>query len=243
MLTDPVAGPLVIGHRGSSGRFPENTLLAFQRAIDAGADALEFDVRISADQIPVVIHDGSLDRMAGRTGLVADLSARELTAVDVGLGERIPTLVDVLESFPTVPVLIDIKEARASEPAVRVVKAAGAGTRVLGGSFIHRALMPFRRAGIETAGSRVEAGLFWSTARVGFPPFRVKYRAFSLPEWSGRAHVVDERFLRVARRCSIPVHVWSVDDPSEAVRLWGIGVTGIITNCPEELCRVRAQIT
>ena len=80
--------PLIIGHRGASALAPENTLASFSRAIADGADGFEFDVRLSRDHIPVVIHDADLKRTAHKNSRVAALSAQELSQIDVGLVQQ-----------------------------------------------------------------------------------------------------------------------------------------------------------
>src|ERR687897_900990 len=76
--------PLIIGHRGASAVAPENTMAAFRKAIEAGADGIEFDVRLSRDGLPVVIHDDSLRRTGSRPERIADLNAEDLRKVNVG---------------------------------------------------------------------------------------------------------------------------------------------------------------
>ena len=103
--------PLILGHRGASAIAPENTLAAFSQALSDGADGIEFDVRLSRDGVPVVIHDGTLNRTGSISGTVRDLTAAQLSEVDVGswfskrtgsqtfAGERIPTLSQVFALF------------------------------------------------------------------------------------------------------------------------------------------------
>src|SRR4029079_15573183 len=105
--------PLILGHRGASAVAPENTLAAFSRAMSDGADGIEFDVRLSRDRIPVVIHDANLNRTAGVARRVSDLTTKELQQIDVGswfddrvgnplatfAGEKLPTLKQVYELF------------------------------------------------------------------------------------------------------------------------------------------------
>ena len=88
ILVDPLARP-VIAHRGASGFFPENTLLAFRKAIEVGADALEFDVRVTEDGIPVVIHDSTVDRTTDGVGVVSEMTLAAMTEFDAGDGEKI----------------------------------------------------------------------------------------------------------------------------------------------------------
>src|SRR6266550_1324398 len=110
--------PLIVGHRGASAVAPENTLAAFSRAIADGAEGIEFDVRLSRDGVPMVIHDASLRRTASIDSLVSDLSSEELLEIDVGSwfaqatidtrtplaastysGVKLPTLAQVLQLF------------------------------------------------------------------------------------------------------------------------------------------------
>src|SRR6266550_2557334 len=110
--------PLILGHRGASAVAPENTLAAFSRAIVDGAQGIEFDVRLSRDGVPMVIHDSSLKRTALLDDLVCDLTSRQLQEIDVGswfagtsvelrsttpatsyANEKLPTLTQVFELF------------------------------------------------------------------------------------------------------------------------------------------------
>merc|ERR1712107_212553 len=103
------SGPLVLGHRGASARKLENTLSAFA-ACEGIADGFELDVRLCETGEVVVFHDDTLDRMAGRPSLVRELSWRELSAVDLGDGQRIPTLCDVSTELPWALVNVEIKK-------------------------------------------------------------------------------------------------------------------------------------
>ncbi len=231
LLLDPEAHP-VVAHRGASGTFPENTLLAFAEGLRAGAHALEFDIRLSADGVPVVIHDASVDRTTNGTGPVESMSLAALHELDAGRGERVPTMAHVLEAFPDTPCVIEIKETRAALATRSVLEQFGCAPRVLVGSFERDALRPFRRPPWHRAATRNETALSWGLSRVGVAPWGRSYEAFTLPEFYGRLHLLDARFVRRARRSGTPVHVWTVDDPGHAARLTELGVNGIITNWP-----------
>ncbi len=234
MLLDPDARP-IIAHRGASGGFPENTMLAFRRGLAEGADALEFDVRLTADGVAVVIHDPTVDRTTNGSGPVGQLQLAELTCLDAGSGERVPTVSEVLESFPDTPLIIEVKEARASAELARVLLRQGASGRVLVGSFDHRALRPFGAPTFGRAASRIETALFWAGSRINAGLAGARYSAFTVPERHGNLTVVDRRFVRAAGRRGKPVHVWTVDRISEAERLRTIGVAGLITNFPARM--------
>ncbi len=240
ILLDPLARP-VIAHRGASGCCPENTLLAFRRGLEQGADGLELDVRLTADRVPVVIHDATVDRTTNGTGAVATFRLEDLQTLDAGEAERIPTLAEVLEAFPGVALIVDIKDPLAGVPVAEVIEAGGAegggGTanRVVLGAFEHRTLRPCRAAGLPTWASRRETTIFWLSCKVRWPRTNGPYHGFAVPEHSNRLRVVDERFVKRAVDAGKPVHVWTVDDRRQAERLRSLGVSGIITNFPERM--------
>lgn len=234
ILLDPAARP-VIAHRGASGQFPENTLLAFREAVAQGADAVELDIRLTRDDVPVVMHDATLDRTTDGKGSVGERDLEALRGLDAGRGEPVPTLEAVLEALPETPLLVEVKAGAAMPEVVRVVRAIGAGDRVVLGSFVSEALKTARAAGLATVATRPETAAFWVASRVGWPFIGRRYPAFSVPEYQGRIRVVDPPFVRLAVRTGKPVHVWTVDDPGTARRLRSFGVAGIVTNFPERM--------
>ena len=123
--------PRVIAHRGLAIDAPENTLLAFARALTAGATHLETDVHASADGVAVVAHDPDLSRVAGRSVHVAQLTMPALRRIDLGHGQGFCSLAEALDAFPQARFNIDVKDARAAAPAVDVIRAARATERVL----------------------------------------------------------------------------------------------------------------
>jgi len=207
---------------------------AFERAVADGADALEFDVRLSADGIVVVIHDPTLDRTTDGRGPVGSRSVEALQELDAGDGQRIPRLSQVLECFPDLPLVIEVKEVAAAVPTALELQRHGARDRVLVGSFLHAALAPFDRGGFHRSASRREAACAWAAARLGLRGGG-SYDAFAVPERRRGLRVVDRAFIRSARRSERPVHVWTVNDPAEAKRLRALGVAGIITNFPARM--------
>ncbi|KPJ88191.1 MAG: hypothetical protein AMS18_13650 [Gemmatimonas sp. SG8_17] len=238
ILLDPAARP-IIAHRGASGEFPENTLLAFERGLAQGADALEFDVRITADGVPVVIHDSAVDRTTDGTGAVGDWALDGLMQLDAGSGQRIPTVAQTLGAFPDVPAIIEVKEAKAADPLAETIRRHGAQSRVLVGSFDHRALGPFVGPEFRRAASRRETALCWLAARLRWGLTGLRHSAFTVPVRHSGITVVDRSFVAAATKVGKPVHVWTVNDRREAERLRTLGVTGIITDFPQcmrDLC-------
>jgi glycerophosphoryl diester phosphodiesterase len=234
ILLDPLARP-VIAHRGASGEYPENTLLAFAQGVEQGAEAIELDVRASADGMAVVIHDATLERTTTGTGPVAGHTAEQLGRVDAGAGEGVPTVGQVLERFPELPLLLEIKEASAAEPLLAVLREHGAERRVVVGAFEASFLAPFRDSGIARTATRAEVAACWLWSRAGIRMRWPGYGVLSVPEQSGRLRVVDPAFVARARRARVPVHVWTVNDRAVAEHLRAVGVNGIITDYPARM--------
>jgi glycerophosphoryl diester phosphodiesterase len=250
-LLDLGAHP-IIAHRGASGERPENTLASFERAVELGADALEFDVRLTADREVVVMHDPTLDRTTDFTGPARILKLAELRAADAGFrftpdrgatfpfrgrGVRVPTLNEVLERFPAVPILLELKEVAGQERVRELLVRHGAEGRCVIASEHHDALEAFRGGRFVLAASGREIFRFWraSVLKSGPPP--VDYHVLSVPKRHRLLPVVTRRFLAHARRLGIPVHVWTINDPRTARQLWRKGVNGIITNWPGRIRR------
>jgi glycerophosphoryl diester phosphodiesterase len=245
LLLDPAARP-VIGHRGASGLAPENTLEAFDLALSQGAEALEFDVRLSSDGVAMVIHDASLDRTTDHLGPIGARSLSELATVDAGArfspdgksfpyrgrGVCIPTLRQVLERYPGLPLLVEVKVPEAQEAVRADLIGAGAERRVVVASFLHRALAAFREPPFQAGASRADIVHLVARAWIGWPapPGPVCY---AVPHrYHNRIEVPTARVIGSARKAGKAMHVWTVNDPILARDLWDRGVNGIITNHP-----------
>ena len=241
MISNPHR-PLNIAHRGASADAPENTLVAFALAAAQGADGIEFDVHLSADGVPVVIHNASLDATTDGHGPVAALTLAELAQLDAGAhfpafaGERIPTLEQVLQqAAPNLLLNIELKDwhlqDRGLERAViTLVERYAAAGRVWLSSFNPFALRRARRRA-----PHIPLGLLYAP---DLPlPLRRAWLAPLVPHQARHPEhtMVDARYMAWARRRGYRVHTWTVDDPQEMRRLIGLGVDGIITNTPRVL--------
>lgn len=242
-LLDPAA-KLVIGHRGAAAYRPENTLESFRLALSQGADALEFDVRRSADGVAMVFHDPVLERTTNGQGALAERTCAELQGLDAGYhftadngasfphrgeGVRIPTLLEVVREFPALPFLIEIKEPEVQEAVAEVLLVSGAVTRSVVAGSDWRALFRFREAPFSLGASRRDiARLYFGMGR---PDSRC--RNYAVPERYYGLPIPTRRFVRAAARRGATVHVWTVDDARSAHRWWRNGVNGIVTNRPD----------
>ena len=229
-------GPRVLAHRGLSVDAPENTLLAFEHAVRAGAGYLETDVHVSADGVAVIAHDPTLERVAGRTAAVAALSVAELGRVDLGAGQGFSTLEDALGAFPGARFNIDVKTDAAADATVAAIERTGAQARVLITSFSdrRRRRLAARLPGVVTsAGSlgvlraRLAAG---SGRGSRFSRALGGAAALQIPERAGRLVLLSPALIDAAHRVGVEVHVWTVNDVGDMTRLLDLGVDGLVTD-------------
>ncbi|AHG91066.1 glycerophosphoryl diester phosphodiesterase [Gemmatirosa kalamazoonensis] len=245
----------VVGHRGNSAHAPENTLESFDQAVALGVDALEFDVRLTADGHVVVHHDPTVERTTGGVGAIASLTLGAVRALDAGArftpdggasfpyrerDVRVPTLDELLGRHPDTPLLIEIKTPAASEPTRRLVERHGAEDRVVVDAFDAACLTPFAGSRIAVGSSRNDVARLMACALSGFPVRAVPYRVVCVPTSYSGLRLPIGRFTRILERLGVPVHIWTVNDPVEARRLWSLGVRGIISDDPGTMLRLRA---
>lgn len=247
---------LVIGHRGAAARFPENTLVGFDYAVGLGVDAIEFDIRITRDGVVVIIHDPTLDRTTDAPGQVAEQSAHDLATVDAGArfspdggrtfpfagkGIGIPTLEALIERYPSTALLIEIKVAEAAPEALRLFRRFGCEERVVVDSMDAAALVPFQGTRVAVGAARRDViALMWRSS-FGLVPRSLRFSALCIPERYG-IRVPVGRLTRAAASRRVPTHVWTVNDPEDARRLWSNGVIGIISDDPEAMLLLRKQL-
>ncbi len=226
----------MFAHRGGGRIGPENTIAAFDRGLDAGADGLELDVHLSRDKVVVVHHDATLDRTTRAQGPLKDRTASQLADLDI------PSLRDVLARYSTTGIIIELKEPghELASAVVDEVRRAGAIERVCLGSFSLTALRAARATAPEvaTSGARFEVRMALYRSWVHLSPGRVPYRAFQVPETSGSTRVVSPRFVKLAHEAGIAVQVWTVDEPEDMRRLLDWGVDGIISDRPDVASQV-----
>ena len=239
--------PLVIGHRGAAAVLPENTLPSIAHALALDVDAVEFDVRLSADGVPVVHHDPTTERTCGdaldiATSPLAALRSLDAAATFPGASStRIPLLDEVLELTHGRPIIIECKTDAVAPAVVTAVRAHGATDRAIVGSYRHAAMQTARRAGMSSSASRRDMLGLLARAVVGRPPASLPFAAMCIPEQSGVVTLPIARFAAWGRTLGVPVHVWTVNDPAVAVRLWRVGVTGILSDAPAVILAARAE--
>ncbi len=248
--------PIRMAHRGSRVLWPENTLLAFQGAVDLGYRYIETDVRTSRDGVLFAFHDPRLERLTDGTGNFRDHTAAEILRLDAastfdpargnplrGAGHRVPTLADVFDTFPDVLFNLDVKADDTVAPLAAFVLERGLEERVLVGSFYDHRLRRFRRlteGRVATSAGPTEVGGLWLASRARYG-LRTPADAFQLPDRYRRMAPVDPRLIVAAHAAGRHVHVWTVNEPAEMHRFLDMGVDGIITDRPDLLNEVVAE--
>jgi len=252
--------PLIIGHRGASAFAPENTMAAFNLAIESGAEGIEFDVRLSRDQIPVIIHDDTLLRTAGLPNRVSDLSLKDLSQVDVGAwfttrgqgtdfsGEKIPRLETLLrwaESSGTHLYLEMKSEANQRHELAKAVSTLLAHfdpDKVVVESFDLEALKIMKnRAPLVRTAALFEPSL---TTPPRFRTAQLLERAYEAGAAEIALHhrLVNKRIVELAHERGYEVVVWTVDDPKWIDRARLLKVSALITNNPRLLVVQRNRV-
>lgn len=219
----------MIGHRGAMGCAPENTLLSIHKAIELGADWVEIDVHCVADKL-LVIHDETVDRTTNGRGKLIDYSFEELRALDAGLGQRIPTLQEVLEvTVGKVGLNIELKGLGTGKVLTSLLRNTPETykNKMLVSSFLMPELEQVVRLNQHVkigvlAGNNINESIAWAT----------KLKAFSIhirlqkvtPKWVDRAHDL-----------GLKVYVYTVNKVVQIRRMKELGVDGVFSDYPNRL--------
>lgn len=238
-------GPIPFAHQGAhrDGGPGENTMSAFEAAIDLGYRYVETDVHAMSDGVLLAMHDDTLDRVTDRKGTVENMPWSEVRRARVQGTEPIPLLEDLLGLWPDVRVNIDPKHDAAVEPLVEVIRRTNAIDRVCIGAFSDRRLARIQALlgprVCTSAGPRQVARLV--AASRGLPSRKFTAACVQVPVRRGPVPLVTDRFVRTAHRFDMPVHVWTINDPDEMARLLELGVDGIMTDAPDVLKQVMEE--
>ncbi len=230
--------PLIISHAACGGHAAENTLAGVRKAIELGAEAIEIDVQASADGVPVLMHDLTVDRTTNGTGEVAALSLAELRALDAG-GEPVPTLAEVLDfTKGKVLLIMEIKQPGTEEYIARVIYEKQALDDVMAWSFYPAALEGMRAAEPQIPCALLVAGESmpkWDTMR----SLALRLGAQGVSVF---APAIDERIAEDCRRRGLALYTWTPDSEAEIARLVWLGVDGVCSNYPDRVVSVLAGL-
>ncbi|MCY4012257.1 MAG: glycerophosphodiester phosphodiesterase [Gammaproteobacteria bacterium] len=227
--------PVAIAHRGGAAEHPENTMAAFEHAVELGYPCIETDVRSTRDGVAMVFHDENLDRLTDHIGPLVERDWAQLDDVRIAGKEPIVRLEDLLGAWPDLRLIIDPKSDDVVTPLIDVLRRTNARDRVCIGSFSARRLRRIRDelpgctscSPAEVVRLRADSWgvptgkLAADCAQV--PPRHPLFAGLSIP-------VVDAAFLRSAHARGMPVQVWTVNDDAEMAHLLDLGADGIMSD-------------
>ncbi len=261
----PGQRPLVIAHGGGQGLQPPNTLFAFEYSVALGCDVLEMDLRLTRDGVLVTLHDETIDRTSDGSGPAIGFTLAELEQRNFGFKfkdptgarpyrtqpARIATLEEVFKRFISMPMVVELKDR-----GVTGVTAAGAlaqlidryqrSANVIVASFDAATLDEFRRR----SGGRVGTAAPMQRARwmVILNQLRFDWfaptgdQALQIPIAASGFRLDTPRLIRAAHRRNLAVHYWTVNDPIEMKRLIQLGADGLMTDRPDRMLQVLAEL-
>jgi glycerophosphoryl diester phosphodiesterase len=257
--------PLVIAHQGGDGIWPGDTLYAFEKAVEIGADVLEMDAHITRDGAIVLMHDEEVDRTTDGTGLIENMTLDELKQLDAayqwsndgsktfpyrGQGVQVPTLEELFQKFPQMRYVIEIKLTQnpIDQPLCDLIRRYDMQEKVMVASFHDEAMQNFREIcpEIATSASRTEVRNFVLLGKVFLSGFIApKYQSIQPPydpKESLNIPIMTERFIREAHTKNIKVEPWTVDDPELMKQYIEWGVNGIMTDRPDLMIEVLQEM-
>jgi glycerophosphoryl diester phosphodiesterase len=255
--------PLIVAHRGASALAPENTLAAFRRAIEDGAEGIEFDVRLSKDGEAVVFHDADLKRIGGRDEKIVDFSFDELQKIDSGSwfnrafpkfanerfsNETIPSLKDILNLLNDFRGLIYVElkcKEREVEPLVKAVcREIGAShlfPNIIVKSFRLQVIPEVRRLCPDVTTAALFAPKIMTMLRKEKYLLKIA-QEFRADQISLHYTLASRKFMKKAEKKEMPVAVWTVDNPRFIKRAIALGIKAVITNNPASLLEKRHAV-
>ena len=257
--------PLVIAHQGGDGIWPGDTMYAFEKAVEIGADVLEMDAHITKDNQIVLMHDEKVDRTTNGEGLIEDLTVAELKQLDAayqwsndgdktfpfrGQGIQVATLEELFQKFPQMRYVIEIKltENPIDKPLCDLIRKHNLQNKVVVASFHDEAMQNFRTTcpEVATSASRGEVTEFVLLGKVFLsglvaPQYQSIQPPYD-PSESMNIPIMTRRFIREAHAKNVAVEPWTVDDPALMKQYIEWGVDGIMTDRPDLMMKVLKEL-
>ncbi len=246
---------LVIPHGGGDGLFPENTLLAYDKTMAMGADAVDVDVSKSSDGVLIAFHDPTVIRITGKRGTVSRMTFADLAKLDAGWsftskgthpfrgkGITIPSLDSILKRFPKVLLSLDLKDESTdmNAPLCALLTRYGRSNDVFVGSNNDAQILRFRKdcPGVQTSATMVDVYATQNARSAGDVDFVPDVRVDQPPYRIGKQTLVDAASLTWAHDHGVAILTWVVNDPKDMKHLVDIGVDGIYTSYPDRLLKI-----
>jgi len=212
----------IIAHRGASYFEPENTLKAYKRAIEMGADFVELDVRMSKDNELIIMHDPDISRTTNGKGLVNDFTLDELKEFDAGKGERIPTLKGVIDFVKNkVGLVIEIKEPGTEKAILEKIEENDIENIILT-SFFHKSIKNVFKPNLKT-----NLGIIFTCEPVNVHKLAADANASVIfPSY----RYITKDLVKKAKNHGLNIYPWAIDDEEIFKKFASMGVDGVVTN-------------
>lgn len=236
-----------IAHRGFSGKYPENTMLAFRKALEAGAEGIEFDVHMTKDDQLVIIHDELLDRTTDGTGLVRDYTLEELRRLDASAGFRgvfgknpIPTLEEYYELIKDWEILTNIELKTGviwypgiEEKVLKVIDHYGRRKDTIISSFNHFSILRMKELAPD-----IVCGFLEESRIIGPAAYCARHKVEC---WHPLCYDMTEDVVRELKDAKVQINAWTVNRREDMEDMLRKGIDGVITNFPDLFAQVRAE--
>lgn len=252
----------VLAHQGGEGEYPSNTLLAFEKASDAGSNILDGDFHATKDGVLVLAHDETLEPRTNGTGAIRDKTLAELEKLDFaynwspdggktypyrGQGITVLTVENLFKAFPDTRFNLEIKQTTtdAALTFCDLIKQHKLEDRVLVTSFRQENMDVFRKAcpKVATSATESEVRSFYIFQRLGLVGlYRPKFSSLQVPEKSGNTTLIYNDFIGNAHKRGLPVYAWTIDTPERAQHFIELGVDGINTSYPKRIIEYLKQL-
>lgn len=224
-------------HRGFSAKYPENTMLAFRKAIEAGCDGIELDIHLSQDGKIVIIHDEDVRRTTNGSGLVQNMTLAELRSFDAGQQQAIPTLEEYFDLVEKLPIITNIELKNGilwyegmEEKLINAVRKRNLEDRIIFSSFNHysirrcKSLAPDIRCGLLCGCWIINIGAY--TSSMGIECIHPEY------------HSLTPGIIEEIRAHQVAINAWTINNSQDMEKLLNQNIDSIITNDPELLAGI-----
>lgn len=232
----------IFAHRGFRTKYPENTLLGFEKALETGCYGIELDVQMSHDEHLVIIHDETVDRTTNGTGAIKDMSLSQIQALDAGDGQHIPTLDEYLSLVQNVDLVTNIElknnvvdYPQLEEKVLQQIRARHMETKILFSSFNHNAVIK-----MKALAPNVPCG-FLCGEMVDVTAMAALMAEHGVEFLHPRLSVLNETLMDELVQRNIPIHVWTVNEDDDLRRMEAYGVQGLFTDDPVNAQKVLSK--
>ena len=234
-------------HRGASGTYPENTLEAFQAAVDAGADGIELDIQLTSDGEIVVCHDETIDRTSEGTGFIKDMTLAQLKELDFSRTHpehgpcRIPTMREVFQLIQPTSLVINIELKTGmfdydgiEEKITALTEEFSMNERVIYSSFNHLSILH-----LKEICPKAHTAFLYADGPVDMPSYAARYGVEAIHPWYWNLRWPDLK--KDCDEAGLKIHAWTVNTEEEALTCLKEGIDALITNYPEQMLAIRSK--